>query len=499
MGNRIWQKATIESDNQKEMNKMDKRLFVPASLLLALGGSDMAAAAETSADPGKPNIIIILADDLGWGDLGYHGSRIKTPNIDKLSESGIQLTRFYTAPICSPTRAGLLTGMYPSRFGIRENVIPPWRDYGLDPSNLLIPEFLEKHGYKNRAVIGKWHLGHSRPEYYPMNQGFTHFYGHLNGAIDYFTHERDGELDWHNDFAPCYDKGYATDLLAGESVRCIKEYAKEGPFFLYVAFNAPHTPLQAKTEDLELYGYDASQPVFSKKKGGEVTGQGNTRWQTYAAMVTCMDRGIGNILQALRDMNIEDNTLVLFMSDNGADVGSGGGSSGPLNGHKFLEYDGGVLSPAILRWPARFKEPSQISQLTGFVDVFPTICDILEPDSSSPAPFDGISILKVLDGCKKNIERTFYLGCGALVEGEWKIIRKGQNPRMKLNNDVLFNMISDPYETTDVSGQNKDLMIRLTKKTVALDALKPARELPPYEQGRDGFVPPKEWNLFPGK
>ena len=481
------------------MNNMNKKLVLSASVLVSLGGCGRAMTPARQSDPAKPNIVIIVADDLGWGDPGYNGSAIKTPNIDKFSESGIQLTRFYTAPVCSPTRAGLLTGMYPNRFGIRENVIPPWRDYGLEPSNWLIPEFLEEQGYRHRAIVGKWHLGHSKPEYYPLNQGFTHFYGHLNGAIDYFTHERDGELDWHNDYASCYDKGYATDLLAGESVRCIREYAKEGPFFLVVAFNAPHTPLQAKPEDLELYGYDASKPTFSKKRGGESSGQGNTRFQTYAAMVTCMDRGIGLILQALEDMEIGDNTLVLFMSDNGADEGSGGGSSGPLNGHKFLEYDGGVRSPAIIRWPARFKSSGPVSQLTGFVDLFPTLCEIITPGSSAGRSFDGISILEVLEGREKQIDRTFYLGCGALVEGEWKIIRQGQNPKMKLSGDVLYNLIEDPYETTDVSAGNPEVMERLTQKTLAFDMLKPEKVLPPFGEGRESFVAPKEWNLFPGK
>ncbi|WP_423126814.1 arylsulfatase B [Gaoshiqia sp. Z1-71] len=449
-----------------------------------------------SSAPDKPNIIIILADDLGWGDVGFHDSQIKTPNLDGLSETGIQLTRFYVAPVCSPTRAGLLTGMYPNRFGIRETVIPPWRDFGLEPSNTIIPEFLAEQSYRNRAIIGKWHLGHSRPEYYPTNNGFTHFYGHLNGAIDYFTHERDGEPDWHNDEASCDDKGYATDLIAAESVRCIREYSKEGPFFLYVAFNAPHTPLQAKTEDLKLYGYDESKPSFSNKKGEASMGQGNTREQTYAAMVTCMDRGIGDILQTLKALDIDDNTLVLFLSDNGADEGSGGGSSGSLHGHKFQEYDGGVRSPAIIRWPARFKGQRTIDQLTGFVDVFPTICGIVAPGAQAPAPFDGISILDVLDGQEQKTDRSFYLGCGAFIENDWKIIRAGLNPKMKSDGDILFNLIDDPYEKEDLSGEYPDVKKRLMQQVVKYDSIKPEREVLPYDVGREGFVPPKEWNIF---
>lgn len=473
-----------------------KKSLYSLSLLSGIVPVLNTAAAVPVVEQTKPNIIIVLADDLGWGDLGFHGSKIKTPNIDRLSETGIQLTRFYVAPICSPTRAGLLTGMYPNRFGIRENVIPPWRDYGLDPANTILPEFLKEHGYRNRAIIGKWHLGHSRPEYYPTNNGFTHFYGHLNGAIDYFTHERDGELDWHNDLASCYDKGYTTDLIAAESVRCIREYSKDGPFFLYVAFNAPHTPLQAKTEDLKLYGYDESKPSFSNKKGAVAVGQGNTREQTYSAMVTCMDRGIGAILQTLKDLNIDENTLVLFMSDNGADEGSGGGSSGPLNGHKFQEYDGGVRSPAVIRWPAGFGKQKEVAQLSGFVDVFPTICEIVAPESKSPAVFDGISILDVLKGKREHINRTFYLGCGAYIENDWKIIRTGQNPKMKLEHDVLFDLVDDPYEKADLSEKHPEILKRLNQQVLKYDSIKPEKEVLPYEVGREGFVAPKEWNIF---
>lgn len=475
---------------------MKSRYFVPAGLFLTLGATNTALpAGAPSAKEVKPNIIVIVADDLGWGDVGYHGSKIKTPNIDQLSKEGVQLSRFYVAPVCSPTRAGLLTGMYPNRFGIRETVIPPWRDFGLEPSSLVIPEFLGEQGYKNRAIVGKWHLGHSRPEYYPLNQGFTHFYGHLNGALDYFSHQRDGELDWHDDYASSYDKGYATDLVAEESVRCIRKYSKEGPFFLYVAFNAPHTPLQAKVEDLKLYGYDETKPAYSNKKKG-TAGQGNTRAQTYAAMVTCMDRGIGNILQELENLKIEENTLVLFMSDNGADEGSGGGSSGRLRGHKFLEYDGGVLAPALIRWPAGFRGNRKVDQLTGFVDVFPTICELVNPGQGFPAAFDGLSILQVLNENQSSFERSFYLGCGALVDQDWKLIRAGQNPKMKLPNDVLFNLKNDPGETNDLSAKYPEILKKLHRQVVLFDSVKPAKEVLPYDVGREGFVPPKEWNIF---
>jgi arylsulfatase B len=227
------------SNREQEMKKINLCITT-----LALGAS-VASAAE------KPNIVIILADDLGWGDVGFHGCDFRTPNLDKLANSGIEMTRFYTAPVSSPTRAGLMTGRYPSRFGIRKTVIPPWRDYGLDVQEQTLADLLGKNGYPNRAIIGKWHLGHGHQSQYPLNRGFTYFYGCLNGAIDYFTHERDGELDWHKNWESCYDKGYSTDLIAGEAANCIDKYSGKDPFFLYVAFNAPHSPYMARQDDLD--------------------------------------------------------------------------------------------------------------------------------------------------------------------------------------------------------------------------------------------------------
>ena len=210
----------------------------------------------------RPNIVIVLADDLGWGDVGFHGSEIKTPCLDALVGEGVELERFYTSPISTPTRAGLMTGRYPNRFGVRSAVIPPWREDGLDENEETMADMLARNGYKNRAIIGKWHLGHTKKVHYPMNRGFSHFYGHLNGAIDYFDLTREGELDWHNDWETCHDKGYSTELITKEAIRCIDAYEKEGPFMLYVAYNAPHTPLQAQEKDIKLYtdNFDSLTP-----------------------------------------------------------------------------------------------------------------------------------------------------------------------------------------------------------------------------------------------
>ncbi len=438
----------------------------------------------------QPNIIIILADDLGWGDVGFHGSEIRTPHLDRLAGEGVILDQFYTAPVCSPTRAGLMTGRYPNRFGLRKTVIPPWSKFGVDTSEIFLPQMLAAAGYRNRAAIGKWHLGHARKMYLPLRRGFTHFYGFYNGALDYFTHKREGELDWHNDSAVCYDKGYTTDLITAEAVKCIKKYADSSPFFLYVAYNAPHGPLQAKKEDLLAYGYDPNKPSFGK---GHHQGRGNTKRQTYAAMVSCMDTGIGRILQALREQKIENNTVVLFFSDNGA-APNGGGSSGLLRGHKFQEWNGGVRAPAIIRWPDGIKEPGKTTQVTGYIDILPTLLAVAGIKTKPLKPLDGINILPVLTGKQQYIDRYFYLGYGAIIHYPWKLVKAHSgNNRMKEKQDVLFNLLKDPEEKHNIKSKHEKIYNRLKRNVMHYDNIKPARQVPPYGKGRKGFVAPANW------
>jgi arylsulfatase B len=450
----------------------------------------------------KPNIIIIVADDLGWADVGYHGSDIRTPHIDQLSSEGVILDRYYTAPVCSPTRAGLLTGRYPNRFGLRQTVIPPWSEFGVDLSEEYIPEMLKQAGYLNRAVLGKWHLGHAKKKYLPLQRGFTHFYGHYNGAIDYFTHEREGELDWHNDEETSHDKGYSTDLISDEAVKCIRSYAKQSPFFMYIAYNAPHGPLQAKEEDLLLYGYDKSKPIFGKTAEGEdgkgygSQGKGNTPRQTYSAMVTNMDRGIGRILQALKESGIEENTLILFHSDNGA-APNEGGSSGNLRGLKFQEWDGGVRAPAIVKWPAAFKGGRTIAQVTGYIDIAPTLREIAGVKTPPRNPYDGISMLPVWKGEKKQIERNLYLGYGSVVNNQWKLVKANSgNDKMKLPADMLIEILKDPSEKSNVKDRFPKVYEELNKLVSAYDAIKPEVAVPPYGEGRKNFKAPKDWKIL---
>ena len=448
----------------------------------------MVLPAGLNAKDRKPNIVILVADDLGWGDVGYHGSVIRTPNIDRLASEGIELDRYYSAPISSPARAGILTGRYPSRFGFRESVIPPWRDCGLDEGERTLADMLADNGYAHRAAIGKWHLGHTHLRHYPLNRGFDHFYGCLNGALDYFTHIRNEELDWHNDWDSCYDEGYTTDLIAGEACRCVRDYAREGkPFFLYVAFNAPHAPYLAPEDAIAEYIDPAKLEGMGKKE--------RNAW-VYRAMVSRLDKGIGQILDAIETGGLTEDTIVLFVSDNGGVEGLTGGSSClPLRGHKFQEWDGGVRVPAIIRWPGRFPGGRKIDQVTSFVDIMPTLAHLVGDHKKTDRPYDGISVLKLLEGRKKVLKRDLYLGCGAVVNRNGKYIRVGRNQAMRLTEDWFSSFPDDPYESENAIASHGKEAARLKKIADRYDAIIPYVPEQEYGKGMKGFKAPKEWKV----
>ena len=230
----------------------------------------------------QPNIVLIVSDDQGWNDVSYHGGAIPTPNIDRIAQEGVQLERYYACPVCTPTRAGLMTGRYPIRFGMQRAVCRPFLKVGVPPAEETLPEMLGRAGYRYRGAAGKWHIGHAFRKYHPLNQGFNFYIGHYNGNIDYFTHFREGELDWHRGFEANFDEGYSTDLIADAAVDYIDRRAGDGPFFLYVPFNAPHTPFQVPDKWL---------PPFAQVE--------NEKRRIYMAMVAALDAAVGRILEAI--------------------------------------------------------------------------------------------------------------------------------------------------------------------------------------------------------
>ena len=458
---------------------------------LAMGRA--ASSREKPMRPRKPNIVIIVADDLGWNDVGYHGSEIKTPNIDRLAAEGVRLERFYACPICSPTRAGLMTGRWPLRFGIMRAVIPPWRKYGLPDDEETLAKMLAGAGYRRRACFGKWHLGHCHKRYHPLNRGFTRFYGCYNGAIDYFTHLREGELDWHRDHAPARESGYSTNLLAAEAAKFIADGPADEPFLLYLPFNAPHTPLQAPEEYLRRYAH---------LKG---------RRRTYAAMVACMDDGIGRVLDALERKGIADNTLVWFFSDNG---GGAGADNTPLRGGKQTLFEGGIRVAASARWPAGgLRGGRKVSAVMGYIDVLPTLRRIVGAGRHEGKPLDGVDVYDALAGRGEPPKRKWYSYWAqsgeqserlAVIAGDWKLVREGPPilgpaPAGRAGGKgaklFLFRINEDPNEKVNLADRHPDVVRALLEDLKAFRALRYEKGLPPYGQGRKGFQAPKDWTM----
>jgi len=440
----------------------------------------------------KPNIIIILADDLGWADVGYHGGRISTPSIDRLAREGVRLENFHACPLCSPTRAGLMTGRWPIRYGMGESVITPWRKYGLPTSERTLADLVAKAGYERRGAIGKWHLGHYRKELLPLNRGFTHFYGHYNGAFDYFTHKREGQLDWHRNFETSRDEGYSTDLIGREAARFIGESPVGKPFFLYVPFNAPHLPLQAKEQDIAKYS-----EIDNEKK------------RIYAAMVDSMDQAIGRILKAVDDKGIAENTFVLFFSDNG---GISYGDNRPWRGGKGAVYEGGIRVPAVVRWPDGISAGRSVDAMMGYIDVYPTVKRIAGVTEADPNPLDGRDMLDVIRGNAKAPKRDWfsYIAQGnpdktAICDGAWKLVVMGgsvldvtldratQPGDSKAKPSVeLFRLDRDLAEQTNLVAQHPEIVARLLERLKEFRRLK-ISGVPEYREGRKGFRAPKDW------
>lgn len=343
--------------------------------------------------------------------MSFHGGRIATPNIDRIAAEGAELARYYVAPVCSPTRAGLLTGRYPIRYGAMRAVIPPWRKGSLDPTERTFADVLAEVGYKHRAAFGKWHLGHSDKKYHPLRLGFTEFHGHYNGAIDYLTHEREGEVDWHSGLEPSDDQGYATDRIADAAVRFIRTHAGDpGPFLCYVAFNAPHSPFQAKEEDLPRYAQLPPTCGFYQSFAGVDMEAGSKprerNRRVLGAMVHSLDEGVGRILHALDQTGITENTFVLFSSDNGGVRGIG--ENVPLRGCKATVFEGAIRVAAAARLPARIPRGHTVDIPLAKIDVLPTLMRMAGVEHHAGQPLDGVNELDVLTGERQALDRELF-------------------------------------------------------------------------------------------
>jgi arylsulfatase A-like enzyme len=446
-------------------------------ILLAAGWSWSATATDVAV---RPNILLVVADDLGWSDVGWHGGFAKTPHMDRLVREGVALDRHYVQPVCTPTRAALMTGRYPGRFG--PHALAPSNRRALPPGTLTLPAALRSLGYATFQV-GKWHLG-SRPEWGPNEYGFDHSYGTLTGAADPWTHKyRRGHYEdtWHRDGVRVDEEGNATELVTAQAVRHIREAAAAQepgrcPWFLYVAFHAVHTPVDAPEAFKRLY--DGVQFHDDPTKQ-------DSRLRL-AAMVSQLDDALGRFAAALDETGQRRDTLIIFTSDNGgveslknAYVGTVPDSplnseNDPLRGQKNTLYEGGIRVCGFANWPGTLA-PRTCTAVIHAADWFPTIAGIVGWRPPADLDWDGVdrwpAIVAAADAPRPKPLCIVHPSGRAVIDGDWKLIARHKGPA------ELFDLAADPYEHRDRSADRADIVARL-REAAAADAARDVRELP---------------------
>jgi arylsulfatase A-like enzyme len=408
----------------------------------------------------RPNVVLIVTDDLGWADLGSYGATdIRTPNLDRLAREGLRLTDFYANGVtCSPTRGGLISGRYQQRYAIEGPLPNADRagDQGLPATGYSLPQLLKNHGYAT-ALIGKWHLGYA-PDKSPNAHGFDYFFGLKSGYHDYYTHHAgDGEPDlWEND-KPIEKNGYTTDLVTERAARFIEQHKNE-PFFLDVAYTAPHWPYQvpgnpsvAPNDARHVMPHD---PATSTRAD-------------YVALVERLDQQIGDLLASIERAGIADDTIVIFTNDNGGEWLS---SNAPFFGRKWTVFEGGIRVPAIVRWPQRIPAGSVSDQVGITMDLTASILAVTGAAAPVEAQLEGMNLFPVWEGRAPELERTLFWRSGAgpakqtaVRRGEWKVIVDGPHT-------YLFDLSTDLSERNDLAKWRQDLAQELYTLLAAWEA-----------------------------
>ena len=425
--------------------------------------------AMSSLQATQPNIVFVLADDLGWGDVAFHGGITPTPHLNQLAREGLELTQHYVAPVCSPTRSGFLTGRYWSRF----NITNPINTRGLPWNTVTLPKALKEIGY-DTCLIGKWHLG-SKPEWGPNRYGFDHAYGSLAGGISPWNHrykKGDYTLTWHRNGELIEEEGHVTDLLTREAVGWIHE-RDETPFLLYVPFTAVHLPLKEPTEWLNQVSDSITDEVS----------------RHYSASVMHLDDSIGKIVKALEQAGKRENTLFIFSSDNGGSTAENNdlkypddhcpngrlpGNNLPLRGQKGTIYEGGTRVPTLVSWPGHIKSGKNNTPVH-ITDWMPTFCALAGYVSHTGLNWDGTDLSELLRGKPINLKDRFIYSAApnwrasSLRQGEWKLIVTDRKPANEIE---LFNITKDPSESfnlASVESQRVAMMLKQLKASTTAD------------------------------
>ena len=454
---------------------MTRTLFVLVLAVLASPRLGLAQAAPAAQD--RPNVVLIIMDDVGYGDYGSYGAPdVKTPNIDSLARQGTRFTDFYAAPSCSPTRAALISGRYQQRYRIEVPLGTPPRaggasaaaapgaggpapagrgaapaaappqSQGLVPTGRSLPQLLKNNGYRT-ALIGKWHLGYSK-ETSPGAHGFEYFFGLKSGLIDYYQHtDQSGNHDLYENDEHAHVQGYSTDLFTDRTIAFIEKSAGS-PFFVELAYNAAHWPFQVP-----------DMPSVAPGNGRFVQPQEQASTRAdYVKILERADQGVGKILAALEKRGLARNTLVIFTNDNGGEWLS---RNAPLFHRKQSIWEGGVRVPLIVRWPGRIPANRTSNQVGIIMDLTATIAAATGSPVPPEAKLEGINLLPLLQAGAKPVERTLFFRYTlparrqrAVRQGDWKLMVDGPNP-------MLFNLADDPGERNDLASQRQDIVKRL--------------------------------------
>ena len=465
-----------------------------------------------SAEENKPNVIIFLVDDLGWADISLRGAPIDTPGIDSIFQEGVTLERFYATPICSPTRAALMTGRDPLRLGISYSVVMPWMNNGVHPDEHFMPETFKAAGYQT-AIVGKWHLGHSQEIFHPNARGFDSFYGHMHTEVGYFPpFANQGGVDFQRNGKTINDKGYETFLLADEATRWIQQRDKSKPFFLYMPFIAPHSPLEAPDDLVAKYATLKDTRELTRSEAIDRTrklnGFSSSARPIYAAVVDALDQAISQVLNILQLEGIEEETIILFSSDNGGAAYAGGGADNfPLRGGKGDTYEGGIRVIAAMKWKGHLPAEQSFSSIMTVMDVFPTLAGATKIPMLNTKEIWGRNLWPAIKTQKKiSLSKEVFFASETPNYGEfhttvfndkWKLVQVISSTLMEIKvQNKLFDINNDPNEYDDLASKYPKLVELMAEKIRKWRALHPISGIRAQLVPPPGWRAPKDWTSY---